>query len=95
MPKKWTPKPEYEVAGNEAIDKSDILVDAPDGRFQQGDMPFVVKTTPCGELGHYMHITPNYLMDPKVSEAYGAVEKASDFVILLYFCPIVCYYRIE
>ena len=75
VPTSWSDRPEYEPAGKETIDKSDILVDKPDDRFDSGDRPFVIKTTECGELGHYMHLTPEYVLDVKTADRYGPYEK--------------------
>ena len=59
----------------ESYDKSDIVADVPDQRFNHGNKPFVIKTTPCGQLGHYMHLTPDYLLNDNIALAYGPYEK--------------------
>lgn len=83
VPTSWPDRPEYEAAGREAIDKSDVLVDEPDTRFDQGHRPFVLRNTDCGELGHYMHVTPEYLLDSKVADPYGPYDKVSGLPLVL------------
>ena len=68
-------KEEYEVAGRETHDKSDIVVESPDSRFNHGDRPFVVRALPCGQLGHYMHLTPNYILNDEVIQEFGSYAK--------------------
>jgi calcium-activated chloride channel regulator 4 len=75
VPKTWANRPEYEPLGDETYDKSDIVVDLPDADYGQTDQPFVIKTTPCGELGYYMHLTPDYLLDSNVASKYGPYDK--------------------
>ncbi|CAH1799912.1 unnamed protein product [Owenia fusiformis] len=75
VPKTWSDDPSYQPISKESFEKSDIVIDNPDSRYNQGDKPFVIKTTPCGKLGHYMHLTPDFLMDPNIGILYGAYEK--------------------
>ena len=77
VPTTWKDKPEYKRVTTESFDKSDIVADVPDKRFNHGNKPFTIKTTPCGDLGHYMHLTPDYLMNDNIGGAYGPYEKVS------------------
>ena len=77
VPKTWSYKSEYEQLTLESHDKSDIVVDIPNKLLNHGDKPFVIKATPCGELGYYMHFTPQYLLDESVGLAFGPYEKVS------------------
>ena len=61
---------------NEQIDKSDILVDLPDN-LQWGHKPFVIKSTPCGQPGYYMHLTSKYLLNATIAESYGPYAKVT------------------
>ena len=64
----------YGTAGKESFDKSDIVVDVPSSR---GDRPFTIKTTPCGEPGHYMILTPGFFTDDSIANLYGSHGKVS------------------
>ena len=79
----------------ESYDKSDIVADLPDqGCEYDNNKPFVIKTTPCGQLGHYMHLTPDYLLNDTIGLAYGPYEKvkliaASRVCSQLYFSKLI------
>ncbi|XP_067674814.1 calcium-activated chloride channel regulator 3A-1-like [Haliotis asinina] len=75
VPKSWSDKPQYEPQTKETVDNSDVLIDHADDRFSYGNRPFVIKTTPCGELGHYMHLTPAYVLNDTVADLYGPYDK--------------------
>ncbi|XP_046584370.1 calcium-activated chloride channel regulator 1-like [Haliotis rubra] len=75
VPKSWSDRPQYEPQTKETVDKSDILIDQADDRFSYGNRPFVIKTTPCGELGHYMHLTPAYVLNDTAADLYGPYDK--------------------
>ncbi|XP_071112483.1 calcium-activated chloride channel regulator 3A-1-like [Haliotis cracherodii] len=75
VPRSWSDRPQYEPQTKETVDKSDILIDQSDDRFSHGNRPFVIKTTPCGELGHYMHLTPAYVLNDTVAAPYGPYDK--------------------
>ena len=81
VPKTWSYKSEYEQLTLESHDKSDIVVDIPNKLLNHGDKPFVIKATPCGELGYYMHFTPQYLLDESVGLAFGPYEKVSVYFL--------------
>ena len=71
----------YDAAGKESFDKSDIVVDVPSPQFDIGDRPFTVKTTPCGEPGHYTILTPGFFTNDGIENLYGSRAKVSCIVI--------------
>ncbi|XP_006813357.1 calcium-activated chloride channel regulator 1-like [Saccoglossus kowalevskii] len=66
VPKSWTDDPQYETHNYETYETSDIRIDDTDH-----DGPYVMKPTPCGEVGDYMHLTADYLMDSTIADSYG------------------------
>ncbi|XP_064594338.1 calcium-activated chloride channel regulator 1-like [Liolophura sinensis] len=43
--------------------------------LEQGHKPFVIRSSPCGQPGWYMQLTPEYLTDATIAEQYGTYEK--------------------
>ncbi|XP_006813356.2 calcium-activated chloride channel regulator 1-like [Saccoglossus kowalevskii] len=71
VPRSWTDNAEYETQEFETYGTSDIRID---GGIHHG--PYVMKPTPCGEVGDYMHLTTKYLKDPIIAAIYGSYEHA-------------------
>ena len=75
IPKTWSHNTSYQPVTNETFETSDIVVDVPDPTSGEGHKPFVIKSTPCGELGYYMHLTPEYLLDESIAKEFGPYDK--------------------
>ena len=79
IPESWPDDVTYSAPTWQQVDKSDVTV-GPVPRVPgqgQGDAPFTVRTTPCGELGQFIHLTPQYLLNDSVGAAFGPYEKVS------------------
>nr|XP_002739811.1 PREDICTED: calcium-activated chloride channel regulator 4-like [Saccoglossus kowalevskii] len=70
VPKFWSDNVQYEMPSFESYYTSDIRIDNSDY-----DGPYVWKSTPCGELGEYMHLTADYLTDSTIGDNYGDYDK--------------------
>ncbi|XP_047476067.1 calcium-activated chloride channel regulator 3A-1-like [Penaeus chinensis] len=73
LPKTWTKTPSDAVALNENFDESDIRVDVGTGVY--GNQPHTEQPGGCGDPGLYIHLTPEYLVDDKVSGVWGPRSK--------------------
>lgn len=73
IPKSW-PDRDYSEAVNESIDVSDVEI----GRLDPpNDEPFTINPNQCGDLGLYIHLTPDYLLNSSVAQRWGPREKVS------------------
>ncbi|XP_037784831.1 calcium-activated chloride channel regulator 3A-1-like [Penaeus monodon] len=73
LPKTWTKTPSDAVALNENFDESDIRVDVGTGVY--GNQPHTEQPGGCGDPGLYIHLTPEYLVNDKVSSVWGPRSK--------------------
>ncbi|XP_071943290.1 calcium-activated chloride channel regulator 1-like [Antedon mediterranea] len=74
VPGSWRRRAHYSNAEWEQYDNSDVIVDLPSDHF--GNRPYTSKATQCGEQGNYIHLTPDFIMDPKLQTHYGEFDKA-------------------
>ncbi|XP_070541339.1 calcium-activated chloride channel regulator family member 3-like [Ptychodera flava] len=73
VPKNWSDSPSYDPLTSERYDKSNIII--AEGREGLGNTPYVAGIPECGVSGRYMHLTPQYIMDPSVQRLYGTAGK--------------------
>ncbi|XP_070578301.1 calcium-activated chloride channel regulator 1-like [Ptychodera flava] len=66
VPSHWSDSVTSTRATTESYDRSHIIID-------QGlaNTPYVTGIPGCGQMGRYMHLTPNYILDPDVQDNYG------------------------
>ena len=92
IPKTWSDNSNYENPTWQQVDKSDIVIgpfpsDTPPSSgdsSQEQNRPFTIKTTPCGELGQYIHLTPEYVIDESIAASFGTYEKVSLFICFFF-----------
>ena len=81
IPESWPDNASYSAPTWQQVDKSDVTVGPVPGAGpgqgpgQGGDAPFTVRTTPCGELGQFIHLTPHYLLNDSLAAAFGPYDK--------------------
>ena len=79
VPTAWDTEPsQYGVAGKESFDKSDIVVDLPSSQSAATNRPFTMKTTPCGEPGQFISLTPDFFTSENPTKAFGPRSKVSN-----------------
>eukprot|EP00058_Branchiostoma_floridae_P014524 XP_002600012.1 hypothetical protein BRAFLDRAFT_74129 [Branchiostoma floridae] len=61
IPKTWSKKEEYLLAGTETFERANIRVDLSNPRVRP-DTPYVSTKDGCGYPGDFMHLTPDYLV---------------------------------
>ncbi|KAK7097266.1 calcium-activated chloride channel regulator 3A-1-like [Littorina saxatilis] len=78
IPDSWSDQAEHLAPTWQQVDKSDVTVGpVPADQAGQGagDAPFTVRTTPCGELGLFIHLTPQYLLNDTLAAQSGPYDK--------------------
>nr|XP_006816547.1 PREDICTED: epithelial chloride channel protein-like [Saccoglossus kowalevskii] len=75
VPNSWSDNPDYETPDFQSYDKSDVIVDYPDVNSRTGHRPYVINPSPCGQIGQYMHLTPEYITNPVTGAYYGPYDK--------------------
>ncbi|XP_070539518.1 calcium-activated chloride channel regulator 4-like [Ptychodera flava] len=69
VPKNWSDSLTYDPLTYERYDKSNIII----AEGQSG--PYVAGVPECGVSGRYMHLTPQYILDPLEQRRYGTAGK--------------------
>uniref|UniRef100_A0A670IIQ7 Calcium-activated chloride channel regulator 1-like n=1 Tax=Podarcis muralis TaxID=64176 RepID=A0A670IIQ7_PODMU len=69
IPSTWKTKADYQRVTRESYDKAEVIVAAP--YLKHGDDPYTLQYGGCGEPGRYIHLTPNFLTNDKLLDAYG------------------------
>nr|XP_039272201.1 calcium-activated chloride channel regulator 1-like [Styela clava] len=71
VPSNWT-SGKYAVSNKEAYKYADIRIAPPHPQLQHN--PYALTYVPCGEMGgkdQYIHLTPEYMTNPKYLSSYG------------------------
>ncbi|XP_033007554.1 calcium-activated chloride channel regulator 1-like [Lacerta agilis] len=69
IPSTWKEKAEYQRVTTETYDKADVIVANSFPKY--GDDPYTLQYGGCGEPGQYIHLTPNFLTNDNLLNAYG------------------------
>ncbi|XP_053549665.1 calcium-activated chloride channel regulator 1-like [Bombina bombina] len=72
IPNTWAENSKYGRPKRESYDKADVIIADPS---LLGDDPYTVQYGGCGEPGKYIHLTPNFLLNDKLLQHYGARER--------------------
>ncbi|XP_053326282.1 calcium-activated chloride channel regulator 1-like [Spea bombifrons] len=72
IPNNWSINSMYGRPKSESYDKADIIIANP---FVRGDDPYTLQYGGCGEMGRYIHLTPNFLLNDSLINIYGPREK--------------------
>ncbi|XP_059584007.1 calcium-activated chloride channel regulator 1-like isoform X2 [Alligator mississippiensis] len=70
IPQTWQQKPDYSRLKTESYDKADVIVADP--YLKYGDDPYTLQYGGCGEMGRYIHFTPNFLSNDNLLNIYGS-----------------------
>ncbi|XP_070541346.1 calcium-activated chloride channel regulator 4A-like [Ptychodera flava] len=70
VPKSWSDSPTYDPLTYERYDKCKIKI-----AEGEDNEPYVSGIQECGVGGEYMHLTPQYIMDPSVQCLYGTAGR--------------------
>ncbi|XP_019334671.1 calcium-activated chloride channel regulator 1-like [Alligator mississippiensis] len=70
IPQTWQQKPDYSRLKTESYDKADVIVADP--YLKYGDDPYTLQYGGCGEMGRYIHFTPNFLSNDSLLDIYGS-----------------------
>ncbi|XP_053549658.1 calcium-activated chloride channel regulator 1 [Bombina bombina] len=68
IPSTWSSK-NYSRPKTETYDKADIIIANP--YIKYGNDPYTLQYGGCGEPGKYIHLTPDFLLDDKLTKVYG------------------------
>ncbi|KAM5148091.1 calcium-activated chloride channel regulator 1-like [Mantella aurantiaca] len=68
IPFTWSQKG-YEKVRTETYDKADIIIAS--SHVNYGYDPYTLQYGQCGEIGRYIHFTPEFLVDDKLLSVYG------------------------
>ncbi|KGL85220.1 Calcium-activated chloride channel regulator 2, partial [Tinamus guttatus] len=69
IPPTWTEKG-YEAPKHESYDTADVIVAPP--YWKHGDDPYTLQPGACGQMGKYIHFTPNFLVNDNLMDIYGS-----------------------
>ncbi|XP_043941953.1 calcium-activated chloride channel regulator 1-like, partial [Protopterus annectens] len=69
IPLTWKNKSMYQRPKRQTFDNADVIVS--EQKTQYGDDPYTLQYGGCGETGRYIHLTPNFLLDDTLLNAYG------------------------
>ncbi|XP_006037702.2 calcium-activated chloride channel regulator 1-like [Alligator sinensis] len=70
IPQTWQQKSNYSRLKTESYDKADVIVADPFLKY--GDDPYTLQYGGCGEMGRYIHFTPNFLLSDSLFDIYGS-----------------------
>ncbi|XP_075038537.1 calcium-activated chloride channel regulator 1-like [Mixophyes fleayi] len=68
IPLTWS-KQNYTKRRTESYDKADVIIANP--YLKYGDDPYTLQYGGCGEPAKYIHFTPDFLLDDKLTSVYG------------------------
>ncbi|XP_053549661.1 calcium-activated chloride channel regulator 1-like [Bombina bombina] len=69
IPTTWSKLSNYTKPKTETYDKADIIIANPFLKY--GDEPYTLQYGGCGEPGKYIHLTPAFMVDDRLSKAFG------------------------
>ncbi|XP_053549878.1 calcium-activated chloride channel regulator 1-like [Bombina bombina] len=69
IPSTWSSKMNYTKPKTETYDKADIIIASPLMKYR--DDPYTLQYGGCGEPGKYIHLTPDFLLDDRLTKVYG------------------------
>ncbi|XP_041133266.1 calcium-activated chloride channel regulator 1-like [Polyodon spathula] len=68
VPLTWTSN-NYTKGRTESYEKANVIVAKP--YLKHGDDPYTLQYDECGQMGQYIHLTPNFLLDDTMTGVYG------------------------
>ncbi|XP_072129462.1 calcium-activated chloride channel regulator 1-like isoform X2 [Mobula birostris] len=57
----------------QSYEKANVIIAEPNPLY--GDTPYTLQYGGCGEKGHYIHLTPNFLLSDSLVQVYGKRER--------------------
>ncbi|XP_072130689.1 calcium-activated chloride channel regulator 1-like [Mobula birostris] len=57
----------------QSYEKANVIIAEPNPLY--GDTPYTLQYGGCGEKGHYIHLTPNFLLNDSLVQVYGKKER--------------------
>ncbi|KAM8930573.1 calcium-activated chloride channel regulator 1-like [Pelodytes ibericus] len=69
IPFHWSTSANYSKPTTETYEKADVIIAKP--YVMYGDDPYTLQYGKCGELGTYIHFTPNFLTNDTLTDVYG------------------------
>ncbi|MBN3313313.1 CLA4A regulator, partial [Atractosteus spatula] len=67
VPPNWAPHPNYTRGKTESYENANVVIKD----MSHGDDPYTLQYDECGKPGKYIHLTPSFLLNDSLLNAYG------------------------
>nr|XP_006634877.2 PREDICTED: calcium-activated chloride channel regulator 4A-like [Lepisosteus oculatus] len=67
VPPNWAPQPSYTRGKTESYENANVVIKD----MSYGDDPYTLQYDECGKPGKYIHLTPSFLLNDSLLNAYG------------------------
>ena len=91
VPPSWSDSDDYDSVTDETISKSDVEIRTPNPDEAAPNVPFTVQVGECGQIGMYISLTNQYLLDPSFVNQYGPYDKVNTSTECIYI-SILCFF---